>query len=163
MIQIVDSDAHQLVGPQELRRQVAHRGRPSIEHSRLVDYDYLNWNYQCPWCLVSPHLLSTYSSAKNLTLMAGSTLTRDWRKANVLAQDAGASLPPEGIKEEECAHYESAGLQSWVLKEGACSEGRATESTKVAVPAAACDRAPLFLNSPTILDNTANLILYSPL
>jgi len=80
----------------------------------------------------------------------------------VLAQDVGASPSLERIK-EECAHCESAGPQSCALKVGTCSEGRAIESTKVAVPAAACDRAPLFLNSPTMLDKTANLILYSTL
>ena len=154
--QMVNPYTHQLVGPQELRRQVARRGRPSTEHYQLVDYDYLNWYHQCPWCLVSLHQRLTCSSAKTLTLMAGSMPTRDWTMANVLAQAVGLFLPPEGIEEEEYAHDESARLPSWVLKVGICSEGCAIASMKGAFPATACDRAPLFLNSPTALGKLAN-------
>jgi hypothetical protein len=96
--------------------------------------------------------------------MAGSKLTKDWTTANVLAQAVGAFQPPEGIEVEEFVHDESARLPSWVLKVGICSEGRAIVNTTEAVPATACDCAPfLFFNSPTMLDNTANLILYSAL
>lgn len=88
--------------------------------------------------------------------MAGSMLTRGWTTANVLAQAVGVFLPPERTKGEEYGHDESAGLQSWVLKVGICSEGRAIESTKAAVPATACDRAPLFFKLADDLGKTCD-------
>jgi hypothetical protein len=100
---------------------------------------------------------------KTQVLMAGNMQTRDWTMANVLVQAVGLVLPPEGIQAEGRAHDESAELQSWALKVGICSVGHAIESTKVDVPATACDRAPLLFNSPMTLEKEANFVLYSAL